>query len=216
MDILILILVFVILAIMVNVFLAKNGDDKQKKLQEEQERKKRIAEEKHGSYNSKIEELISTHGEITLDRALPYTGQFGGLELSSHLFIFEDTKVIVVNGEAIPFSKILAYSLVDNQQTIATTTGGSEIKTSTGSMVGRALVGGALFGGVGALAGATTAKKETEITTTTEHTTNHDYKIYLSINDIANPQRIIGFGKDEEAANKASSVFNIIISQNNK
>ena len=41
----------------------------------------------------------------------------------------------------------------------------SKTKTNTGSMVGRSIVGGALFGPVGAVLGGATAKKKTKTTT---------------------------------------------------
>ena len=83
-------------------------------------------------------------------------------------------------------------------------------------MAGRALVGGVLLGGAGAMVGAVTANKDTKINTTTSQTTTHDYIIYLSIDDMINPQRILKFGTDAESANKAAGVFNIIINRNNQ
>ena len=124
--------------------------------------------------------------------------------------------MVILNKQAIPFKKILAYSLTDNQRTISTTIGNADTKTSTGSMVGRGLVGGVLFGGVGALAGASTAKKNTEIQTTTCEDTEHNYILYLSVDEMANPQRKLEFGKDADAANKAAAIFNIIINRNNQ
>lgn len=123
---------------------------------------------------------------------------------------------VLIQDTPIPFQKILSYSLCDNQQIIATTTGEANSSTSTGSMAGRALVGGVLLGGVGTLAGAATAQRDTEINSTTSYDTRHDYIIYLSIDDMANPQIIIRFSHDADTANKTASIFNIILKQNNK
>ena len=187
----------------------KNFQEKERK---EQIRKQQI-EDRENQYKSKIDNLKAKYGEITIEIKLLH-GSWEWDNLSLKLLFFESTQTAFIKESAIPFKKILAYTLTDNQQTITTTKGNADTSTSTGSMAGRALAGGLLLGGVGVLAGATTAKKDTEINTTISHATAHDYIIYLNIDDMANPQRILKFGSDAESANKAASVFNIIINRN--
>ena len=167
--------------------------EKGKKEEKAERMKKALAyqnelKQRQKDFDEKMESLKNQYGDITIY-----------IKLS--------------NGD---FKKILAYTLADNQQSIYTTTGTTNTETSTGSMAGRALVGGVLLGGAGAMVGAVTANKDTKINTTTSQTTTHDYIIYLSIDDMINPQRILKFGTDAESANKAAGVFNIIINRNNQ
>lgn len=202
----VIIVIAVVLAIVFNIVFFKKEKADLVQEQKENEERKLIIE----AYHAEIEALETTYGKPVA--VIPVTHRLEDkYSISNHLYIYEQSKTVLVYGQPIPFDKILTYSLSDNQQVISTTSGTGETSTSTGSMVGRALVGGVLLGGVGALAGATTAKKDTEINTTTEHTTYHDYKIYLNLNDLANPQIVIRFGGDAESANKAACIFNIII-----
>ena len=166
-------------------------------------------------FANKIESLKSQFGEITLDISL-LQGKLEWDNLAYRIFIFEEKQIAYIKDSPIPFKKILAYTLTDNQQTITTTRGNAETSTATGSMAGRALVGGVLLGVAGAIAGATTAKKDTEINTITRHSTRHEYVIYLNVDDMTNPQRVLKFGSDAESANKVANVFNIIINRNNQ
>ena len=81
-------------------------------------------------------------------------------------------------------------------------------------MAGRAIVGNVLFGKAGAMVGAMTADTVSETRTKTRHAVTHNYLLYLNIDDLSNPQRILAFGKNEEMAYKAASIFNIIIKRN--
>ena len=128
--------------------------------------------------------------------------------------MFEGAELVLIQNAPIHFKKIINFTLADDKQIISTTTGTATTGTATGSMAGRALVGGALFGVAGAAIGAATASQNTTINTTSQHDFKHDYIIYLSVDDIANPQRILTFGDDSEMANKAASIFNIIINRN--
>lgn len=211
MDVFIIVLVVVIvLGITIYAYSQLSGDAAEEKNAVEINRL-RLQKEKDEQYSIAVNELESKYGKITIKIPLAEGDAIAGCAL-----FFEDSSTAVVSGTPIEFRKILAYTLTDQQETIMTTRGNANTNTSTGSMAGRALVGGVLLGGMGALAGATTAKKDTTINTTTSHTTTHDYIIYLNIDDIANPQKVLKFGSDAESANKAAGVFNIIINRNNQ
>ena len=84
-------------------------------------------------------------------------------------------------------------------------------KTSTGSLIGRGLVGGVLLGGVGALIGASTAKKHTVMV-------SPDIKRYyidITTNNMNNPlytyTTIIS-----AKAQQLVSILTIILEMNNK
>lgn len=128
----------------------------------------------------------------------------------------------MLNGEEIAFNKILGFTLQDDSKTIMTSDVASytsTTKTSTGSMLGRAVVGGMLTGGLGAVAGAVTAKKKT-ITTPNQNqsktTTSikHNYMCYVNVNDLANPIREILLGEDSQKVQTVANILNVIITRN--
>lgn len=216
MDVFIIVLVIVIVIVFTVLAYAKSSNDAEDERHAREMARLRQQKEKDEQYANAINKLESQFGRTTIRIPLNGWRSNGSYshQLNSYLYFFEKSSVAVIDGNPIDFKNILAYTLADNQHTIITTKGSADTTTSMGSMAGRALVGGALLGGVGALAGATTSKRDTEINTTTSHTTTHDYVIYLNIDDMANPQRILKFGQDAESANKAASVFNIIINKN--
>lgn len=86
----------------------------------------------------------------------------------------------------------------------------STTKTSKLGMITRGAVGGALFGNVGALAGAMTANTKTE-TAFEADTIQHNYKIHLTLNDFSCPLLTLEFGKSETQMRQVLSVLNLII-----
>ena len=81
----------------------------------------------------------------------------GNLKL---VLVKESTSQILLNDNLYNFDDIIDFSLLDKQTVIQHHSGSTaETNTSTGSMIGRAVVGGVLTGGVGAAIGAATAKK---------------------------------------------------------
>lgn len=97
-----------------------------------------------------------------------------------------------------PVSQILSLEVIEDGQTVShsTTTGGGEIKTSTGSMLGRAVVGGVLLGGVGAIIGGSTARKTTtsEAVTHTNTVENvNEIKLKMLVNNTTKPLISIPF-----------------------
>lgn len=189
--------------------------ERAKKEVEEYNNRYDIAKEE---YDKKIESLIYLYGDITAKIPLwnyHYEG-INALYIENQILVFEGSEKLIIYNHELPFKKILATSLTDNPRTISTTTGDAVTKTSSGSMIGRGLAGGALLGGVGALAGAATAKKNTEIQTTTTTDIEHNYILFLSVDDLINPTIKLDFGKDADSAHKANAIFNAIINRNNQ
>ena len=102
----------------------------------------------------------NTYGEPTMKIFAPcYSNlsQSSALEdACNYILVFEPLEKIAIKGKIYDFSQLTGYSISVNP------VGSSTTKTSLGSALGRAAIGGALLGGVGALIGASTAKKETE------------------------------------------------------
>ncbi len=89
-----------------------------------------------------------------------------------YLYVFNKTQKIVITKQfggipkvyaEIPFNALLDVEILSEDHTNNNTV--TETKTSLRDMAKRAIIGGAAFGGVGAVVGATTAKR-TSITTT--------------------------------------------------
>lgn len=203
--------------------LVENAKAKKTERQAEEARitleKRKKAEEKRlqmvDAYKAEFDNLVSSYGSCTTDVLLSSSEA----TVFNHLFIFEESSMIVLRGEHIPFSKVLGFALNDEAETIVhneiqykTTT-----KTSTGSMLGRAAVGGAILGGVGVLAGAATSKKESTTLPTRGHltsTTKHNYTLFVNLDDLSSPTREINLGSDIRQVQNIANIFNIIVQRN--
>lgn len=164
-------------------------------------------------YDKAYGELTERLGDCTVDVNL---GDWNEYKINKRFLVFESAETIVVNGKEHKFSDILGFSLVDDatSETIMTSTG--ETKTSTGSMIGRAVVGGVLTGGLGAVAGAATAKKNIATNSTSQTTTTHKYKIYINLNSLENSTVTLLIGNNSDKAHKIANILNVIIGRNNK
>lgn len=82
-------------------------------------------------------------------------------------------------------------------------------------MIGRAVVGGVLAGGAGAVIGGTTAAKDTvTVATHANDTVIHDYTVVINVNSFSNPVVRIPLGKDK--VNEIVGLMNVIINANNR
>lgn len=73
--------------------------------------------------------------------------------------------------------------LVDSSISTTTTSGSSSSSASTGNMVKRAIVGGVLLGGAGALAGGVTGKRDSEIKSTSTESISTELTAELTFAD---------------------------------
>lgn len=183
----------------------------------EQKKKEVLIKHIESEYNTTFGNLISTYGECSLDVLLGSRK----LNTSDHVYFFEQRAMMVLKNESIPFEKIIGFSLNDDTETIMKneTSYISRTSTSTGSLLGRAMIGGVLGGGLGAFAGAITAKKETISAPSWGQTTTfikHKYSLYLNIDSISNPTRNIELGDDIQKAQILANAINVIIQRNKK
>lgn len=195
----------------------KNAEFEAKKAQiaEENAKKTALKEQAEAEYAAEYGKLVSQYGEATTFFILGPDKT----KITNYLYVFEEPAVICLRGEIIPFDKILGFTLNDESETIMKNeiTLHSTTTTNTGSMIGRAAVGGLLLGGVGALAGASTAKKETVSTPSTTQTSSsvkHMYTVFLNLNDLAKPTREIKIGSNTSKAQTVANVFNVIVQRN--
>lgn len=134
--------------------------------------------------------------------------------------VFEATKTIVVFKpisleivDIIPFSSILDFSVDEDIKITGGNTATTTTKTSTGSMVKRGLVGGVLLGGVGALAGAATAKQSSQ-TIFDEKKEERRFSIPINIDSISSPIYTMYFGLDSNSCKRVAGMLTAIIRRN--
>lgn len=170
---------------------------------DEEELKRRI----DSKYNKDLENITNEYGTITKNIEIKEKS------VNDSVIIFAETKKIWMLGKIVDFKDILGCSLSDNSHTERGTVK-YETKTSTGSMLGRAVVGGVLTGGVGAVVGGATAKKNTITVPQGNDKVIHDYTVLVNVNSLENPLLRINCGKDGAKANDVIAVINVIIRQN--
>ena len=143
----------------------------------------------------------------------PLTREIGGYSSLPVIELYDEKDVIFIGDRELKYKMILGYNLDDNTQTI-TQGGNMQAKTSTGSMLGRGIVGGVLLGGVGALAGAATAKKNIQ-TDASVTTTKHSYKVHIYIASPTDPRLTVECGAYNNYARDLAATLNYIIYKNN-
>ena len=205
-----------ILIIMALVGMVVSGYNDSKKEEKAQEVKKRVSEMKrieNEKYEEELSKLITRLGNCTININLSI---WNANRIQDRFLVFEDSKIIIINSIEYCFSQILGYSLIDDatSETITTSTG--KAKTSTGNMIGRAVVGGVLTGGIGAVAGAVTAQKKISTDATSRTGTTHKYTIYVNVDSLANSTINIHVGKDTQKAYEIANILNIIIERTKK
>lgn len=204
-------ILFIIISIIV-FFVYDNHKVKQR--QKEARRVETEKQEKNcKEYKDCLANYISRFGVCTVDINL---GNWNEYKVQNHFLVYEGSQTIVLNQREYKFIDILGYSLVDDatSETVMTSTG--ESKTSTGSMIGRAVVGGVLTGGLGAVAGAATAKRKTSDLGTSSTTTTHKYTVFVTVDSLANPTEKLYIENSSDKAHKIASVLNVIIERNKK
>lgn len=200
-----IILVITGVIVLVGLILILSGwDPRSKKMDKRIAKDNEIIKNKHDVL---INDMKSKYGDITKEI---YFGsiidQLSRGKYWNYIFIFEKIKIIVISGTPYNFKDIIGYKLSDNNDIIAMS---SVQKSSTGSVIGRTIVGGVLGGGIGAVIGGTTATKNT-ITTSNAL---HSYTFSIILNSLSNPNLEINL-KDLKIVNEINALLSVIIERN--
>jgi len=176
----------------------RKWEEKRKQIEEEKEKERKRKEELDKLYGTCVKEINKSHSSSGL---------------KNPIYVYEDSKVIILNDEPIKFADIINCSVSDDKYTKK---GDMKVNTTTntGSMVGRAVVGDLVAGPAGAIIGGTTAKKESVIKQGDEKTV-HDFTVLVNMNSLARPIIRVYFGEDGKSVNELTSILNIIIRENN-
>lgn len=127
------------------------------------------------------------------------------------ILISEEKRCVRLKNHDYRFEDILGCRTTydESRKTITSTSGKS--KTSNANMLKRAVVGGVLTSGIGALAGAVTAKKDISMESTSHDVVSRYYSVHVTINSIYTPTIEIKIGEDARKSRYVSDLFNIII-----
>ncbi len=189
------------------------------KAEQEKKEKRRIDEEYRLALAERKEaERAKKYNKLTTLMSSP--GKVIEYDYDHYVMVNENTSQIMLNEHVYNFKDIINYTLSDNTTVIQKHSGGeitSTSSTDTGSMLGRAVVGGVLAGGVGAAIGGSTAKRETTSSvapSTTTSSTIHDYLIAVTVNSLSKPIERLRLGEDGSNTNEICALLSVIISRN--
>lgn len=198
-------------------FVQKHGISKEEYQKQAEKEKQRALQQKNDAIKKLKASLNEKYGQKTssfnFSKSPRKQSQF-------QAYVYEKARVIIVLKESnivekIPFSSILDFSVDEEIMTIGGNRATTTTKTSTGSMVKRGLVGGVLLGGVGALAGAATAKQTSE-TVFDEKEERRFYSIPINIDSIEKSIYTMYFGQDSNQCKKVAGVLRVILKRNNE
>lgn len=205
----------VIIACIVLVFIIRKWYKEYEKTQEEKRAKLKAEDELRAKRQSTVDaeyeeykrQLIDKYGTIT--RTISKSHYEGNLiKYYDDIIVFEVPQIIVFGQKEYKFTDILSCTMYDENHTDIPPT--QVTRTSTGSMLGRAVIGGLTFGVAGAVAGAVTAKKET-----TSSTSNSNYPasfiVKIGVKSIENPTITLKMYRDKEKADSIYALMQAII-----
>ena len=192
--------------IIIKDFMKRRDIDKKRQMAEEERHEKlqRKADNEHEGF---ISELKEKYGSIT--RTIPFE-RYDDYFVKHHddILVFEQPKKIFFGKTEYNFSDILNCSIYDENQKDAPLA--QVTRTKTGSMLGRAVIGGLTLGVAGAVVGAMTATKETQ-----SSAANSDYApfyiVKIGVKSIENPVITLHFYRDKEQAETLYAVMQTII-----
>lgn len=196
------------LYIVIKIMIMKNKE-KQEKLRIQEKKIEAKQKETDEKYNAFIDDIKAKYGEPV--RIIPIESYDDDL-ISQHndILVFPKTKTIIIGKNEYSYSDILGCALIDNNPQTLTSGQVTTTKVNTGSMVGRAVVGGLTLGVAGAVVGALTASKETSSETTD---TNHFgmYDIKINVKSITNPTLVLNLYNKKDLAEEIYSLLQAII-----
>lgn len=170
------------------------------------------------------EKIVSVYFDTgeTEDGATDFNDTYHEL-INQTRFYEKEEKVVFVDESyiyIIPFSKIVDYAIVlpneDNKSIYSTTT--QITKSDTGDVIKRAIIGGVIAGGVGAIIGGATAKSETKENKFESYFQAMANKplleLHIKFDNIITPVIKINFDTDKEKIQEVAETLNVIVKRN--
>ena len=209
MKIAFLLIIFAVIAF----FVAKKGYKNIKKEEAEKKAKQKAEDERRAKKQEEIDKRHEEYKKQLIDKFGPITriisNNLYNLDFIKHyddIFVFEKPKKIIIDKKELDFCDILSCSLYDeNRKDVPPT---QVTRTNTGSMLGRAAVGGLTLGLAGAVVGAMTAKTES---TSNDTSYISSYVVKIGIKSIEKPTMILKYGSDKSKAEEVYALMQAII-----
>ena len=175
----------------------------QKEVEERRAKQQKEVDAKHEEYKKL---LADKYGEATrIISDIRYDSN--SIKHYSDIYVFEVPKKIIFGKKEYDFADILSCSMYDeNHKDIPPI---QVTRTKTGSMLGRAAVGGLTLGVAGAVVGAMTAK--TESTSNIDSSYISSYIVKIGIKSIEKPTMILKYGNDKSKAEEIYALMQAII-----
>ncbi|WP_065218399.1 MULTISPECIES: hypothetical protein [Butyricimonas] len=219
-------LIFFVIGILLTVIITvmvKNAEYKQQEKKEQEELKKINCEyeNRKNTIDNRKKDRIAKYGSFSYEKCIT-------LDIITLFFeVYEEKSILIIgrmyNDEpfkeiinVLSFKDIIDAKIMEQGRVInSTSTLCGDIKSNTGSMIGRAVVGGVVAGGVGAIIGGTTGNKSTNTYCNTKTHEIVNYKLTITMNDLKNP--IVSIDFDNQRINfmqNLYSVLQVIINRN--
>ena len=195
-------------------FIAKKGYKNIKRGEEERKTKQKAEDEKRAKKQKEIDIRHEVYKKLLIDKYGPITRIISNnlynddfIMNYDEIFVFEKPKKIIFGEKECDFTDILSCSMYDeNHKDIPPT---QVTRTNTGSMLGRAAVGGLTLGVAGAVVGAMTAKTESTSNEDTSYISS--YVVKIGIKSIEKPTMILKYGSDKSKAEEVYALMQAII-----
>lgn len=202
------------------IWMISNKDYKDSnKVKLEEKIKQREEEEAERAIQKKAKE------EETKRQMSALTSQFGQPEkiinisddnINNAFIVFPSSCSIKYKTQVISYSELVSSEIKDNTYTTTTGTKEEVTKSSTGSTIGRAVVGGLIAGPAGAIIGGATSKKRTEVIDNTRTILHHHYFVIVNLSTPANPVLKIDCGASSKTAEEINAILVGIIANQAK
>lgn len=233
--------IVIILIFIVFILISNYEYDKKKKLElKEAEREEKLyLPSRISQYNTLLNQLYLKHGKPVANIYIPKSsihnnifdlslnidettnkalfGMYGNLPeivIENSFIVFENSSTLFIENKPYHFKDIINFNVCDNSEVLYSGNATSSTETKSGSMIGRAVVGGVLLGGAGAIIGGTTAKKDSITSISQSSYTIHKYEIIITVNSLSKPSLKLEIGNNQDAMQKISSILSIIIERN--
>lgn len=200
-----LLLLFFFIKSYIKSSIKRQKEQEEKEFQKQQEimKKQEEIDFRHEEFKK---QLINKYGVIT--RVISNNlYDYDGLKNYDEIFVFEKPMKIIFGKKEYDFNDILSCSMYDeNHKDIPPA---QVTRTNTGSMLGRAAIGGLTLGVAGAVVGAMTAK--------TESFSNEDfyyigsYVVKIGLKSIEEPILTLKYGSDKSKAEEVYALMQAII-----
>lgn len=178
-------------------------DIKLKEKEKEQAKQREIQQE---FYEEKINSLKTEYGECDKIISLSYK------DFYQQIIVFGAVGIVYILGKEYQMKDILSCQLSDNSR-IEKGKVTYETSAKGGNMAKRAVTGGLLLGGAGAIIGGATAKTGT-VVNQEDDLVIHNFTVLINVNSLSEPIIRIPLKEDEATANNIIALFNVIINRN--